>query len=325
MEKNIFSMTTEEVTIQLSESSKLKPNDLIIDDLQWKYLVWAVIRGKNILFIGPTRSGKTKAAKSVAAVYANDRPFFYFNLGSTQDARASLIGNTAFKKDQGTIFYPSEFVKAISTKNAIILLDELSRGHHDAWNILMPVIDTTQKYIRLDEAEDSAIVPVAEGVSFIATANVGNEYTATRVMDKALTSRFPVIIEMKVLKGRQEEELLNILFPNVDDKQKNNFKLITKISEETKIACKSDTPKINTFITTDAVIEMAKLVLDGFSLAEIAEMTIYPLYSDDGGKDSERLFVRQLTQKYIDVISSMTASPINDPSAKRGKVRIAFK
>ena len=317
-------MTNEEVTQQLSECIQLKPNDLIIDDLQWKYLVWAVIRGKNILFVGPTRSGKTKAAKSVAKVYGSSRQFFHFNLGSTQDARATLIGNTTFKKEEGTIFHPSEFVKAISTPNAIILLDELSRGHHDAWNILMPVLDSTQKYIRLDETEDSAVVPVAEGVSFIATANVGNEYTATRVMDKALTSRFPVIVEMKVLTGKQEEKLLGVLFPQATQSEKDAFHLIAKISEETKMAVKSDNPKITAFITTDAVIEMARLVLDGFSLNEIAEMTIYPLYSEDGGQDCERLFVKQLTQKYIDTTAAKTVSPINDP-ARKGKVRIPFK
>ena len=324
MEKSIFSMTNEEVTQHLLDCPGTKPNDLIMDDLQWKYLVWAVIRGKNILFVGPTRSGKTKAAKSVAKVYAQCRPFFYFNLGSTQDARASLVGNTTFKKEAGTVFHPSEFVKALSTPNAIILLDELSRGHHDAWNILMPVLDSTQKYIRLDETEDSAVVPVADGVSFIATANIGNEYTATRVMDKALTSRFPVIVEMKILNGQQEENLLNIIYPNATEDHKEKFHLIARISEETKLACKTENPKINTFITTDSVIEMASLVLDGFSLNEIAEMTIYPLYSEDGGQDCERLFVKQLTQKYIDVVASSTPSPINDPSRK-GKVRIPFK
>jgi MoxR-like ATPase len=253
-----------------------------------------------------------------------NRPLFIFNCGSSQDARALFIGNTHFVKDKGTFFSKSQFIKAIETPNAIIVLDELSRLSHDGVNILMPVLDTTQKYMRLDETEDSAVVPVAKGVSFIATANIGNEYTATRVMDKALTSRFPVIVEMKILTGKQEEKLLGVLFPDVTQAEKESFHLIAKISEETKLAVKNDNPKITTFITTDAVIEMARLVLDGFSLNEIAEMTIYPLYSEDGGQDCERLFVKQLTQKYIDTTAAKTVSPINDPT-RRGKVRIPFK
>ncbi len=276
-------MTNQEIISQIDKSTETKPKDLIIDDLQWKYLIWAVLRGKNILFVGPTRCGKTKAAKSVAKLY-KDRPFFYFNFGSTQDARATLIGNTTFKKTEGTVFNPSQFVKAIDTPNAIILLDELSRGHHDAWNILMPVLDTTQKYIRLDETEDSAIIKVANGVCFIATANVGNEYTATRA----------------------------------------DFKALTRISEETKLSCKMENSKINTFITTDSVIEMGGLILDGFSIKDVAEMTIYPQYSEDGGQDCERLFVKQLAQKYIDTKSAQTKSPINDPNKPNKPKRIPF-
>ncbi len=252
-----------------------------------------------------------------------DRPLYVFNCGGSQDARATLVGNTVFKKDTGTLFCKSQFVEAIQVKNSIIVLDELSRGSHDFWNILFPVLDSTQRFLRLDESEDSSVVPVAEGVTFIATANIGNEYTATRVMDKALTSRFPVIIEMKTLNAKQEEYLLNIMYPEATDEQRKSFHLIAKISEDTKTNCKSENPKISNFITTDSVIEMAGLVLDGFSLGEVAEMTIYPLYSEDNGQDCERLFVKQLTQKYIDVSATKTKSPINDPS-KKGKVRVPF-
>lgn len=318
----MISQEKEDIFEQLLEGISLKPKDLIIDTLQWKYLVWGVLRGKNILFVGPTRSGKSKAAKSIAKIYESNRPFYIFNCGSSQDARATLIGNTTFKKETGTVFYPSEFVKAISTSNAIILLDELSRGSHDFWNILVPTLDTTQRCLRLDEREDSAVINVAEGVSFIATANIGNEYTATRVMDKALTARFPVIIEMKILNGDNEKHLLNILFPTANEIQKEKFAKITKISEETKISCKVDNAKITTYITTDSVIEMANLVMDGFSLNEIAEMTIYPLYSEDGGHDCERLFVKQLIQKYIDEDSAQTSSPINDPLLKKKRIKI---
>ena len=56
---------------------------------------------------------------------------------------------------------------------------------------------------------------MAEGVTFVATANIGNEYTSTRVMDKALMDRF-IIVEMDVLTSDEEHGLLNYMFPHVD-------------------------------------------------------------------------------------------------------------
>lgn len=317
-------MDTTDIAQTLQSCDTLKPNDLIIDDLSWKYLCRAVLRGKNILLIGPTRSGKTKAAQSVVEAYGKSDRYFYFNLGSTQDARSSLVGNTFFKKETGTVFNPSQFVKAIQTPGAIILLDELSRGHHDAWNILMPVLDETQRYLRLDETEDSAVVPVAKGVTFIATANIGNEYTATRVMDKALTARFPVIVEMKVLDDEQELTLLTTLFPNAASTDVNGFKTLTKISNDTKKQFKMEDSRISSFIPTGTVVEMAELLLDGFTLKEIVQMVIYPLYSEDGGAESERVYVKQIVQKYIDMEAAAVPSPINDPAAPAKPRRINF-
>jgi hypothetical protein len=44
---------------------------------------------------------------------------------------------------------------------------------------------------------------------------------------------------------------------------------------------------------------MAGLLYDGFSLLEAAEVAIFPFYSQDGGMDSERTYIKQLIQKYI--------------------------
>ena len=41
------------------------------------------------------------------------------------------------------------------------------------------------------------------------------------------------------------------------------------------------------------------MIVDGFNLGEVAELILYPLYSDDGGTDSERIYIRQLIQKYV--------------------------
>jgi len=238
------------------------------------------------------------AAKSL--VNSLDRPDYYFNLGATQDPRSTLIGNTHFEQKKGTYFSESVFVKAIQTPNAVILLDELSRAHPDAWNILMTVLDYGQRYLRLDESDGSDTIKVADGVTFVATANIGNEYTSTRVMDKALMDRF-TIVEMDVLNEEDENNLLNYMFPHVDS---GVLSSVAKIATLTRTESNSDTARINNGISTRTTVELCGLLFDGFSLEEAAEVSIYPQYENTGGVDSERTFVKQIVQKFCDDGSS---------------------
>jgi len=276
----------------ISWNSIPKPNDFYIDDLKWKYLLRNIIRGKNIMMTGPSGCGKTdvtfKAAKAL------DREVIYFNLGATQDPRSTLIGNTHYSKDTGTYFSESLFVSAIQKPNTVILLDELSRAHPEAWNILMTVLDPIQRYLRLDEKSDSPTIKVAEGVSFIATANIGAEYTATRIIDRALLDRF-AILEMDVLSYEQEYQLLS---SKCTVNQETLLKLCDIIKDIRK-EVKSDTPRISTTVSTRATLEIAELLEDAFTLEQAIEILVYPLFSDEGGNDSERTYVKQVVQKYL--------------------------
>ena len=272
---------------------EFKPKGLFMDELKWKYLLRSAVRGKNIMMTGPTGCGKTLAAQSL--VKSLNRPDFYFNLGATQDPRATLIGNTHFDKQKGTFFSESAFVKAIKTPNSIVLLDEISRAHPEAWNILMTVLDQGQRYLRLDEAEGSPIVKVADGVTFIATANIGNEYTSTRIMDRAMMDRF-VTIEMNLLDKDSEFDLLKLIYPEADEYSLN---ALAEIASTTRELIKTDASKISTILSTRTNVEAAGLVYDGFTLLEAAEIAILPYFSADGGLDSERTFMKQLVQKYI--------------------------
>ena len=267
------------------QNMKEKPKDFIISDLKWKYLTFCIEKSKNLMFVGPSGTGKTQVVFKVAEVL--DRRVFYFNLGSTQDVRSALIGNTYFK--EGTYFEESAFVNAIKTPNAVVLLDEISRANPEAWNILMPVLDVNLRKLRLDEKENSPTIDVANGVSFIATANIGFEYTSTRILDKALADRFN-IVEMDVLNKEQEMQLLFMKFPDI---QAADNETLCDISDKIKKECSSNNPKISSIFSTQTLLEAAEMKINGFSIEDIAQLIIYPQYPNDGEIDSEPLFVME--------------------------------
>lgn len=276
----------------ISSCYDIKPPKLFMGELQWKYLIRSALRGKNIIILGPSGQGKTLSVQCLVDALGRQEIFYSFNMGGTQDPRASLIGNTHFSKETGTFFQPSPFVTAITKPNAVILLDEMSRAHPDASNIILPVLDYNQRYLRLDE-KDGSIVKVAEGVSFIATANVGNEYTNTRVMDRALMDRFTAKIVVDYLTVIEEVELVKLLHPSADV---DIVRQISEIAKLTREFFKSS--KLSKAISTRSVVEMAQLTIDGFSLKDLAEVVIYTDYSADGGVDSEQTMVKQIVQRF---------------------------
>ena len=277
----------------IKDCYRFKPEGLIMKEEKWKYMIRNVYRGKSILLVGPSGFGKTMAVKMVQNVFS--RPKFFINLGATQDPRTSLIGTTHFNKEVGTFFRKSYFIEAITTPDAVILLDELSRAHPDAWNILMAILDPNQRYVRIDEDELHPTVPVADGVSFLATANIGNEYTATRTMDKALLERFQ-IVEVDILTQEEELKLLKYMFPSIKEKL---LSAISKIAGESREEINTEGARISTMVSPRMSVEMASLLYDGFSMREAAAVAIYPHFSAEGGNNSERVFMSQLVQKHI--------------------------
>jgi nitric oxide reductase NorQ protein len=309
---NVKNELEQDVVEFIKNCDHLRPSNLIMTSLKWKYLMRSVLRGKNIMMTGPSGCGKTLAAQTVAKVL-DGRQFFYFNLGATQDPRSSLIGNTHYSKDKGTFVAEALFVKAIQTPNSIVLLDELTRGHADAWNILMTVLDENQRYLRIDEMPDTPTIKVAKGVTFIATANIGSEYTGTRVLDRAMLDRFASVVEMEPLGMEDEMTLLKMTYPEVAEA---NVRAIAEIAGHTREQVKSEDPKVTTSISSRITVEMTGLLNDGFTLGEAAEACIFPFFSNAGGADSERTYMKMFVQKYLPVgggAETPWASPDAEP------------
>ena len=109
------------------------------------------------------------------------------------------------------------------------------------------------------------------------------------------------IVEMDVLTEEDENSLLNYMFPNVDSTVLGN---VAKIASLTRSESSKDTARLNGGVSTRTTVELCGLLYDGFSLVEAAEVCIYPQYDSTGGVDSERTFVKQIVQKFVDDGSS---------------------
>lgn len=285
--------THDEIVAFIKTCYKYKPAELKMPELKWKFLVRSALTGSNIMMVGHSGCGKTIAAYGAAQMLAEKMgyEFVVINLGSTQDPRSTIVGNTHYNKENGTFFAQSAFIKAITTPKTVILLDEASRAHPDAWNILMTVLDAKQRFVRIDEDPNTPVINVAENVCFIATANIGAQYTSTRVMDYAFTNRF-VMIEMEPLDKDNEYSLLTSRFPRVSPQIIND---IADVACQTRTMVASGTGELEIIVDTRKTSEWVSIINDGFTFAEGAEVCVYPQYTDK----EQRQYVKQLIQKYI--------------------------
>jgi hypothetical protein len=92
-----------------------------------------------------------------------------------------------------------------------------------------------------------------------------------------------------------EFTLLKMKYPAADV---NILLSIAEIANQTRKEISQSNPKLTNTLSTRANVEIASLIYDGFTLSEAAEVGIYPFFSNDGGVDSERTFVKQIVQKY---------------------------
>jgi len=86
------------------------------------------------------------------------------------------------------------------------------------------------------------------------------------------------------------------MFPHVEP---DLLKSVSEIAHQTRSESKNDSGRISNGISTRTSVELAGLLYDGFGLDEASEVTVYPQFSEDGGMESERTYVKQLVQKYV--------------------------
>ena len=287
-----------EIIIDDSVIGKLKSSVAIpeefkfADNMTFYTMLRNIFRNKYILVTGPSGCGKSSLGKILAEI--SNKPFHQFNFGDTMNPAAKLLGDTKYNQEDGTWFKPSRFVSALQDNSgSFIMLDEVTRDRTgDLGNILMPVLDG-QRYLALDESDDSDVVSLDKNVFFFATANIGREYLgAANDLDRAWKDRFTGgIYELDYLPQKKEQELLQVRVPQID---KEDARRITEFAKKIRDLYKAE--ELNVAVSTRMCLAVAELVVDGMTLLEALKHTVLPFYPIQAGDDTDRVKVIQAIQ-----------------------------
>lgn len=283
---------TNTLLIRMRSNKELKPPTIksegfFVDADDWYLLVRNIQAQIPVMLTGPRGVGKTELVSLVSKRLNLD--YTCHDMGSLQDPMSGLLGVHRLK-DGASVFDYAQFTKDIS-KPGVVLLDELSRAPVLTNNILFPCLDSRRSlYVDIAGGSDRHVISVHEDCSFVATANIGSEYTGTFVMDPALVARFfplelsfmPRLKEVSVLcirTGISKNEATQIIDVATE---------IRKLWEKQEISCP---------VSHRETLRVAELVVDGWSLIKALELVILPLYEGNVSDGERSIILKLFTSK----------------------------
>ena len=240
-----------------------------IADKDWYLLVRNIKSKVNTMMVGPSGTGKTELV--LLACKKLGLECNVYDMGSMYDPVSGLLGVHRLQKGGESVFDYAKFTQDIQ-KPGVILLDELSRAPVTTNNILFPCLDSRRMLpVEMAGGEDLRSIQVHPDCVFVATANVGAEYTGTMSLDRALVGRFfpleldymPLDCEVKVLSKRcgiRQEDAENIA---------SVAGTVRSLYGKQEITCT---------ISTRETLAAARLVADGWTSLEAMELTFLPLF-----------------------------------------------
>lgn len=259
-----------------------------VSEEDWTILVMNIICHDNTLLTGPAGSGKTELVRR--ACEKMNVPCYVFDMGSMYDPVSELLGTPRPDSGGKFVFDYSRFSQVIQ-KPGVVLLDELSRAQPSVNNILLPCLDSRRK-LNVENAYSNGLreIDVHPECVFFATANVGDQYTGTKELDRALVDRFD-IMEMSYLSEDKEIEVLKKVW------KISNSEARTIVTVAQTIRSMKARGEIETSISTRETLRAAKLVSRGFALKDALPKAILPLFPAENNND-ERERIRMTMQRF---------------------------
>jgi nitric oxide reductase NorQ protein len=249
----------------------ISKNGFYVSNNNWKVMARNIHRRKNTMIIGPSGTGKTEICSLLAKEF--DLPIVIHDMAASQDPIATMIGVHRME-DGKSKFDVADFVEDIQTE-CVLLLDEINRAPLTANNLLFPLTDK-RRVLKMSMADSNLDreVKVHDNLIFVATANIGNEFTGTNTLDAAFVNRFQ-LVKLGYPPPSTEEALL----AKKTGIEKGYAKSIVKVA--TSIRKKKETEDISMEMSIRQTIEVAEMVYDGFSVKEALEFYLEPIFTEE--------------------------------------------
>ena len=254
-----------------------------ISDDNWRLLLRNILSGTNTMMIGPTGTGKTELVMLACRKLGIECNVY--NMGTIFDPISELLGVHRLVGGSSTFDY-AKFAKDVQ-KPGVILLDELSRAPVTTNNVLFPCIDS-RRVLPVDMAggDDLRVIPLHPKCVFVATANVGSEYTGTMSMDRALVGRF-FPLELGYMESEEEKKVL-VKRHGISESDARNI-----VTVAATVRNKHAATELSSSLSTRETLMAARLISDGWSAQKAMELTFLPLF--EGTKvEGERAVVMQI-------------------------------
>lgn len=228
------------------------------------------------MLVGGSGYGKTTIGQQMAKEWG--MTFYRQDCAGVRDPeeffgfRAAADGSTV-DENGNPLFIPTEFTRHITEGNCVVVLDELNRIDPYISNVLFPLLDHAGRTIVAGHE-----IVVGPNVIFLATLNLGFQFTGTFTLDTALRNRFMIAILVGPLPMDIEEKILRAR-GNIDKAMATK---IVKFMSELRTATSEGRLSIDA--STRVSINLAKLIGAGLSLKQAVTYAVINGVSADEAK-----------------------------------------